>query len=95
MATWPAGPLIRWPAIVTLPEVAGSKPANDAQQRGFSAPRPAEQRDDFVVAQGEGDVIEHEEIAYASLGVSLAEAFDLDERRTGSRGNGIHCSVSF
>jgi hypothetical protein len=54
---------------------------DDAQQGGLAAARAAEQRDDLVAGEGEVDVVEHEHIVAAALGIVLADTVDLEQRR--------------
>src|ERR1700722_84761 len=83
MATSWAGPRPAAPADRHLALAGRHEAGDDAQQGGLAAARAAEQRDDLILAQLQADVVEHQQVLAAALGIELAHMVDFDQRRGG------------
>ena len=93
IATSGDGPTTLLPAIVTSPPVAGIRPARMRSSVVFPAAGAAEERDDFVLAQRQADIVENQQILAAPLGIDLAYVVDADQRAVGHGYHRVH-SVS-
>ena len=81
IATSGAGPATRRPAILTSPPLAGMRPAMMRSRVVLPLPERPSSETISLPARDEVDVVEHEHIVAAALGIVLADTVDLEQRR--------------
>ena len=72
-------PVMSWPATHTVPSVGREDAAGDRAQGRLAGPGRADERDDLVVVEGEGGVVERDHF-FVARGVDLAHGLQAQGR---------------